>query len=325
MQPRNMSMSGVVDLAAVKAAGEAKVKAEQARAQRQDAGADATTASPLVIEVTEATFESDVLQRSAEVPVVISFWADQAEQSKQLNAVLERLAGEYRGRFVLATAEVYANQLLFQQFGVQGVPAVFAVLAGQAMPLFQGLAPEDQVTEVLDQLIAVAEERFGIVGPDVDPGAAPAREQAPPPPPRPATPQELALTAAHDALDAGDLSGAIRAYRDVLSDEPANAEAKLGLAQAELLDRVQGVDPQAARDAAAGAPGDVQAQLTAADLDLVGGHVEDAFGRLVDTVRRTFGDERDTVRLRLLELFEVIGPDDPRVASARTALARVLF
>ncbi|MFG1811295.1 tetratricopeptide repeat protein [Streptomyces sp. NPDC049040] len=325
MQPRNMSMSGVVDLAAVKAAGEAKVKAEQARAQRQDAGADATTASPLVIEVTEATFESDVLERSAEVPVVISFWADQAEQSKQLNEVLERLAGEYRGRFVLATAEVYANQMLFQQFGVQGVPAVFAVLAGQAMPLFQGLAPEDQVTEVLDQLIAVAEQRFGIVGADVDPGAAAPAQAQEPAPPRPATPQELALTAAHDALDAGDLSGAIRAYRDVLADEPANAEAKLGLAQAELLDRVQGVDQQAARKAAADAPGDVQAQLTAADLDLVGGHVEDAFGRLVDTVRRTFGDERDTVRVRLLELFEVIGPDDPRVGSARTALARVLF
>ncbi|CAG6394273.1 tetratricopeptide repeat protein [Streptomyces cocklensis] len=326
MQPRNMSMSGVVDLAAVKAAGEAKAKAEQARAQRQEAGADAdaTTASPLVIEVTEATFESDVLQRSAEVPVVISFWADQAEQSKQLNTVLERLAGEYRGRFVLATAEVYANQLLFQQFGVQGVPAVFAVLGGQAMPLFQGLAPEDQITEVLDQLIAVAEQRFGIVGQEVEPGAAPAEPQEPAPP-RPPTPQELALTAAHDALDAGDLAGAIRAYRNVLADEPANAEAKLGLAQAELLDRVQGVDPQSARTAAAGAPDDVQAQLAAADLDLVGGHVEDAFGRLVDTVRRTFGDDRDTVRVRLLELFEVIGPDDPRVVAARTALARVLF
>ncbi|MBY8881553.1 tetratricopeptide repeat protein [Actinacidiphila acidipaludis] len=321
MQPRNMSMSGVVDLAALKAAGEAKAKAEQARAQRQEAGAG-TPASPLVIEVTEATFESDVLQRSAEVPVVISFWADQAEQSKQLNATLESLANRYRGRFVLATAEVYANQLLFQQFGVQGVPAVFAVLAGQAMPLFQGSAPEDQITEVLDQLILVAEQRFGIVGEDVDPGEA---EEASPAPERPATPQELALSAAHEALDAGDLGGAVRAYQNVLADEPANVEAKLGLAQAELLTRVQGADPQAVRAAAADAPGDVTAQLAAADLDLVGGHVEDAFGRLLDTVRRTAGDDRDTARLRLLELFEVIGPDDPRVTAARTALARVLF
>lgn len=328
MQPRNMSMSGVVDLAAVKAAGEAKAKAEQARAQRQDAGAPApSAASPLVIDVTEETFESEVLQRSSEVPVVISFWADQAEQSKQLNAVLERLTADYRGRFVLATAEVYANQALFQQFGVQGVPAVFAVLAGQAMPLFQGTAPEDQITEVLDQLIEVAEQRFGIVGPEVDPGgiAAEGRAPAAEPPPRPATPQELALSAAHDALDAGDLGGAIQAYRNVLSDEPANAEAKLGLAQAELLRRVQDADQQAVRAAAAGDPADVPAQLAAADLDLVGGHVEDAFSRLVDTVRRTAGDDRDAVRVRLLELFEVIGPDDPRVIAARTALARVLF
>lgn len=326
MQPRNMSMSGVVDLAAVKAAGEAKTKAEQARAQRQDpANADAHTASPLVIEVTEETFESDVLQRSAEVPVVISFWADQAEPSKELNAVLERLTAEYRGRFVLATAEVYANQALFQQFGVQGVPAVFAVLAGQAMPLFQGSAPEDQIIEVLDQLITVADQRFGIVGPEVDTAAAQSAAPAAEAPPRPATPQELALSAAHDALDAGDLGGAIRAYRNVLSDEPANAEAKLGLAQAELLNRVQGADQQAVREAAASSPSDVPAQLAAADLDLVGGHVEDAFTRLVDTVRHTAGDDRDAVRLRLLELFEVIGPDDPRVVAARTALIRVLF
>ena len=326
MQPRNMSMSGVVDLAALKAAGEAKAKAEQARAQRQSAGpggAPAAPESPLVIEVTEAGFESDVLQRSNEAPVVISFWAEQAEQSKQLNATLERLAARYRGRFVLALADVYANQMLFQQFGVQGVPAVFAVLAGQAMPLFQGAAPEDQITEVLDQLIMVAEQRFGIVGPEVEPGAAAAPAEAAPP--RPATPQELALSAAHQALDAGDLGGAVQAYKNVLADEPGNVEAKLGLAQAELLRRVEGADAAAVRAAAADAPADVAAQLAAADLDLVGGHVEDAFGRLVETVRRTAGEDRDTVRLRLLELFEVVGPDDPRVVAARTALARVLF
>ncbi|MFI9099162.1 co-chaperone YbbN [Streptomyces fildesensis] len=324
MQPRNMSMSGVVDLAALKAAGEAKAKAEQARAQRQDAGAPApSAASPLVIDVTEETFESEVLQRSSEVPVVISFWAEQAEQSKQLNETLERLVGEYAGRFLLARADVYANQLLFQQFGAQGVPAVFAVLAGQAMPLFQGAAADDQIREVLDQLIAVGEQRFGIVGAPVEAGAAPAAAATPEP--RPATPQELALSAAHDALDAGDLGGAVQAYRNVLADEPANAEAKLGLAQAELLQRVQDADPQAVRKAAADNPADVPAQLAAADLDLVGGHVEDAFGRLVDTVRRTAGDDRDAARLRLLELFDVIGADDPRVVTARVALARVLF
>ncbi|MET9875363.1 tetratricopeptide repeat protein [Actinacidiphila glaucinigra] len=319
MQPRNMSMSGVVDLAAVKAAGEAKAKAEQARAEAARNGG-APAAPALVTEVTEATFESDVLQRSTEVPVVVHFWTDRADASVQLQETLERLAATYAGRIVVARIDVYANQLLVQQFGVQGIPAVFAVLAGQAMPLFQGAAPEDQIREVLDQLVAVAEQRFGITGVPAEEGAeVPVAEERPP------TAQEIALSAAHDALDQGDLGGAIQAYRNVLSDDPANAEAKLGLAQAELLQRVEGADAQAARKAAADAPADVAAQIAVADLDLVGGHVEDAFGRLVDTVRRTAGEDRDTVRLRLLELFEVIGSDDPRVTAARAALARVLF
>ncbi|MGI5252579.1 tetratricopeptide repeat protein [Actinacidiphila glaucinigra] len=319
MQPRNMSMSGVVDLAAVKAAGEAKAKAEQARAEAARNGG-APAAPALVTEVTEATFESDVLQRSTEVPVVVHFWTDRADASVQLQETLERLAATYAGRIVVARIDVYANQLLVQQFGVQGIPAVFAVLAGQAMPLFQGAAPEDQIREVLDQLVAVAEQRFGITGVPAEEGAeVPVAEERPP------TAQEIALSAAHDALDQGDLGGAIQAYRNVLSDDPANAEAKLGLAQAELLRRVEGADGQAARKAAADAPADVAAQIAVADLDLVGGHVEDAFGRLVDTVRRTVGDDRETVRLRLLELFEVIGADDPRVTAARAALARVLF
>ncbi|WP_329185663.1 tetratricopeptide repeat protein [Actinacidiphila glaucinigra] len=319
MQPRNMSMSGVVDLAAVKAAGEAKAKAEQARAEAARNGG-APAAPALVTEVTEATFESDVLQRSTEVPVVVHFWTDRADASVQLQETLERLAATYAGRIVVARIDVYANQLLVQQFGVQGIPAVFAVLAGQAMPLFQGAAPEDQVREVLDQLVAVAEQRFGITGVPAEEGAeVPVAEERPP------TAQEIALSAAHDALDQGDLGGAIQAYRNVLSDDPSNAEAKLGLAQAELLRRVEGADAQAARKAAADAPADVAAQIAVADLDLVGGHVEDAFGRLVDTVRRTVGEDRETVRLRLLELFEVIGADDPRVTAARAALARVLF
>ncbi|MFF7678202.1 tetratricopeptide repeat protein [Actinacidiphila glaucinigra] len=319
MQPRNMSMSGVVDLAAVKAAGEAKAKAEQARAEAARNGG-APAAPALVTEVTEATFESDVLQRSTEVPVVVHFWTDRADASVQLQETLERLAATYAGRIVVARIDVYANQLLVQQFGVQGIPAVFAVLAGQAMPLFQGAAPEDQIREVLDQLVAVAEQRFGITGVPAEEGAeVPVAEERPP------TAQEIALSAAHDALDQGDLGGAIQAYRNVLSDDPSNAEAKLGLAQAELLRRVEGADAQAARKAAADTPADVAAQIAVADLDLVGGHVEDAFGRLVDTVRRTVGEDRETARLRLLELFEVIGADDPRVTAARAALARVLF
>jgi len=200
---------------------------------------------------------------------------------------------------------------------------VFAVVAGQALPLFQGAAGKEQIQQTLDQLVQVAEQRFGLTGltvdPDADPGAAPQPAAVP------AGPYDALLEAAVHALDAGDFGGAVQAYKNVLSDDPGNSEAKLGLAQAELLQRVQSLDPQRTRKEAAEKPGDAQAQIAAADLDLVGGHVEDAFGRLIDTVQRTAGDERDTVRLRLLELFEVVGADDPRVSAARRALSRALF
>ncbi|MFB7511428.1 thioredoxin family protein, partial [Streptomyces broussonetiae] len=202
MQPRNMSMSGVVDLAAVKAAQEAKAKAEQTRAEAaRQGGTGAVAPADLVIDVDEAGFERDVLQRSAEVPVVIDFWAEWCQPCKQLGPVLERLALEYNGRFLLAKIDVDANQMLMQQFGVQGIPAVFAVVAGQALPLFQGAAGEQQIRQTLDQLIEVAEQRFGLTGLTVDPDAEPgAVAQAAPQ----AGPYDATLNAAAEALDAGD-------------------------------------------------------------------------------------------------------------------------
>ncbi|TQF03405.1 thioredoxin [Kitasatospora acidiphila] len=327
MQPRNTHLNsaalrGAVDLAAVKAAGEAAQKAEQARAERARqaaAGGDGESTPavgyPLVIDVTEETFEAEVVQRSTEVPVVIDFWAEWCGPCKQLSPILERLAEEYAGRIVLAKIDVDANQLIAQQFGIQGIPAVMAVVAGQLVPLFQGAENEANVRQVLDQLIMVAEQRFGVVGGTAGAGA----------PAAPAAPGDPALSAAHEALDRGDLGGAIQAYQNVLDEQPGNTEAQLGLAQAELLRRVEGFDAQAVRSTAADNPSDVRAQLDAADLELVGGHVEDAFGRLLDTVGRTAGADRNVARVRLLELFEVIGPDDPRVTAARSALARLLF
>ena len=326
MQPRNMSMRGAVDLAAVKAAAEAAQKAEQARAARarqaQEAGADgdaAPSAGPLIFDVSEREFEDQVVQLSSEVPVVLNFWAAGYAPAEQLKPVIELLAEELDGRIVLAHVDIRSNQQLAQQLQIRDLPTLLAVVAGQLLPLIEGPISEPELRQLLAQLIEAADKQLGVVG---EVGVRSGSGDAPAERPEPVDP---ALAAAHDALDRGDLGGAVQAYRNVLADQPASLEAKLGLAQAELLQRVQGLDPQAVRAAAADRPADVDAQLDAADLDLTGGHVEDAFGRLVDLVGRTFGDERDRVRTRLLGLFEVIGAEDPRVVKARGALARKLF
>ncbi|MFE2285688.1 tetratricopeptide repeat protein [Streptomyces sp. NPDC059443] len=334
MQPRNMSMSGVVDLAAVKAAGEAKAKAEQARAEaaRQaaeggaPASAGAVPPSALVFDTDETRFESHVVPLSNEVPVILDFRAEGFEQGRELSLLLERLTVEANGRLALAALDVAASQNLIREFRIQALPAVFALVAGQAMPLFQDFAPEEEVRAILAQVVQIAEERFGVLGVPVAPGAeGGAPGAAAEPVEEPAGPYDALLDAAVEALDANDLGGAVQAYKNVLLSDPANAEAKLGLAQAELLLRVKDMNPQAVRTAAAENPRDPAAQIAAADLDLAGGHVADAFGRLVDTVKVTFGDDRDAVRVRLLEMFEAVGADNPLVTSARTALARVLF
>lgn len=323
-QSGNMSMRGAVDLAAVKERSEADRKAQE-RATGADGGASGGRAASLVFDVTEATFESEILQRSNSVPVVVDFWADWCEPCKQLGPTLESLAREYAGRFVLAKLDIEANQQLaqglFQQLGVQGIPFVLGVVGGQPVPMFQGAVSMEQAREALDQLVAAAKQQFGIEGQQVvdeAEGEAPEVEESAPP-------EDPALAAAHDALDQGDLSGAAQAYRNVLTDQPGNAEATIGLANAELLLRTRDLDAAKVRDAAAEHPKGPEAQIQAADLDMTGGHVQDAFGRLVETVGRTAGEDRNRVREHLLALFDAVGADDQRVVQARSALARKLF
>jgi putative thioredoxin len=334
------AMAGAVDLSGLKARAEQRGSTQRGPGggppsggapQAGGDGAPVVEGAPapdgsFVIDVTEDSFQSEVLERSMKVPVVVDLWADWCQPCKQLSPILEKLAEEYNGKFILAKLDIEANQALAQsilsQLGVQGIPFVLAFVGGQPVPMFQGAVPIEQARQVVDQLVAVAEQQFGIVGEPLGEGGP---EEDAEEPALPEVPEDPALAAAHDALDRGDLGGAVQAYRNVLADRPADEEAKAGLAQAELLQRTGDLDPAAVRAEAAEHPADPQAQIRAADLDLVGGHVEDAFGRLVETVGRVFGDDRNAVRVHLLSLFEVIGPEDPRVAAARSALARKLF
>ena len=222
------------------------------------------------------------------------------------------------GRFQLVTVDVDANPTILQAFQVQAVPVSFAFVQGQPVPLFEGVQPEDQITAVIDQVLALAAQH-GVTGTvavdgeqpaDGDAGSDQVQEQ-----PLPPLHQQ-----AFDAIESGDLDGAAAAYREALAQSPADADAKLGLAQVGLMQRTQGVDLQAARAAAAAAPTDVDAQILVADLDLLGGHVEDAFVRLIDTVRVTADADRNKAREHLVELFEVVGTGDERVAKARKSL-----
>ncbi len=271
------------------------------------------------MDVTDETFPQ-VLELSRTVPVVIDLWAEWCGPCKQLTPVLEKLVLEAGGRLVLAKVDVDANPQLAEAFRAQSIPMVVALIAGQPVPLFTGAVPEQQVREVFVQLLQLAAQN-GVTGSvEVAEGAPegePAEAEEPPLPPLHAE--------AFDAIEAADYPRAIAAYEAALAENPRDADARAGLGQVRLLDRVQGADLQAARAAAAAAPADVDAQLVVADLDLAGGHVEDAFDRLLDLFAALPAEERGAVRERLLELFALVGDTDSRVISARGRLASLLF
>jgi putative thioredoxin len=294
------SLAGAVDLAAVKARTEAAARAAEA---------PAPASGEYIIDVTEATFQSAVIDRSFQVPVLIDLWADWCQPCKQLSPILERLATESAGQWVLAKVDTDANPRIAQALSVQSIPTVYAVIGGQLVPGFQGALPEAQVREFVAAVLKAAEQANLTAG-----GAAPAAE--PPADPR--------FDAAEKALAEGDYGAAARAFESILDAEPSNADAASALRQVALLQRVDKLDATALSRADA-APGDVAAQLAAADYAVAGGEVEAAFTRLLDTLRRTSGDERDAVRDRLVEYFDILGPDDPRVGPARRQLASALF
>lgn len=305
-------MAGAVDLSALRARADATRTAPSASGPGGPG-----PAGSWVIDVTEQNFQVEVLERSLDVPVVVDLWATWCQPCTQLSPVLERLAEEGRGSWVLAKIDVDANPRIGEAFGVQSLPTVIALAGGQPVEAFSGAQPEPQIrqwiaallTKVRDQLpgTAAAEQA---AGPDGD-----ALEEPP---------EDPRFTAAEVALERGDYPGAQAAYEAILAVEPANEQAAAALAQVRFLARVQRVDPASIAKADADLD-DLDVQFAAADAELAGDRAEQAFSRLVSAVGRTHGEDRDRAREHLLGLFELFAPDDPRVSAARRALARVLF
>ncbi|WP_353814301.1 tetratricopeptide repeat protein [Agromyces sp. SYSU T00266] len=309
------SLRGAVDLSSL-------VHRDERRAADAP-GATPAAGSPggYVAAVDDQSF-AQVLELSRSVPVVLALWASWSEQSTQLVAALERLVNAREGRLVLAPADADRSPQLVQALQAQAIPTVVALVAGQPVPLFQGVQPDEVVDQVFDQLLEVA-ERNGVTGrvPAADAeGAGDDAAEEPAEEPLPPLHQE-----AFDAISTGDYAAAASAYRTAIAQDPRDDLAVAGLAQANLLARLQGRTLDEIRNRAATAPADLDAQLDVADLDLSGGHVEDAFARLLDLFPTLDAEGRNRVRERLLELFLVVGVEDPRVAAARRRLATLLY
>ncbi|SMX98162.1 putative thioredoxin [Brevibacterium aurantiacum] len=277
---------------------------------RGPADPNAVPVPALAFDVDEASF-NDVVAISDRVPVVIDLQAEWSEQGKQLSPIVERIVESFGGRLVLARVDVDANPRLQQAFGVESIPNVIAIVKGQPVPLFQSALPEAQVKAYFDELLKLAGEN-GVTGHAVVAGA----EQEPAGPAHPE---------AEEALNRGDFDTAESLFKSALAASPADEEAKFGLARAGLGRRLIDADPQQLIATADANPKDPEAAKAAADAEIVGGNPSSAFNRLISLIRVSAGDEKEALRLRVLELFEVLGADDPAVTKARTALMRALF
>lgn len=318
MTQQPFSRPGAIDLSALKRpAPQAPAGGAAGGPGAQGGSAGAGGGSAYSVTVTEQNFQ-EVVESSMTAPVLLVFFsASRLPESEQMARDLATVVDEHDGRFLAGLVDVDATPAIAQAVQLPSVPFVMAVLDGRPQPLLQDVLGIDELRTVLQQ-VGQQLTTQGIAGRHQPRSAAPAAEGEEPA-------MDPRYAPAQDALEAGDVDRAVEEYQKLVSANPADTEAAAGLAMAKVLQRTQGVDLHAARAAAAADPDDVDAQTLVADLDMLGGHVEDAFARLVELVRRTSDKERDRARDHLLGLFAAVGNDDPRVLNGRRALASALF
>jgi putative thioredoxin len=312
------ALSGAVDLSALKARADAARQQPSGPPSAPPGPGDPTAppaeAGAAVFEVTEASFQTDVVERSLQQLIVVDLWAEWCGPCKQLSPVLERLAAESNGAWALAKVDVDANPRIAQLFGVQSIPTIVAVGGGQPVDAFSGALPEPEIRKWLDSLLDALRDKLpGIRAAEENGSAEPVEE-----------PEDPRFVEAEDAFERGDFADAQAAYERILDVEPANEQAKAALVQVKFAARASTVDPSSVARADA-APEDIDAQLAAADFEVSEQRAEAGFDRLIAAVRRTNGDERNRVREHLVELFDLFDPADDRVMKARRGLASALF
>ncbi|OBH00556.1 co-chaperone YbbN [Mycobacterium sp. E136] len=286
-------MAGAVDLSALK--------------QRPSTGDGGASAPSGGVEVTEANLENEVLVRSNQVPVVVLLWSPRSDASVQLGDALGQLASADGGKWSLATVNVDVVPRVAQMFGVQAIPTVVALAAGQPLASFQGMQPPEQLRRWIDSLLNAVAGKL--------PGSGEAEE---------AEEVDPELAQARSYLDEGDFDAARTAYQAILDANPNHAEAKGAVRQIEFLKRATSQTPDAIA-AADAAPDDIELAFAAADVEVLQQNVAAAFDRLIGLVKRTAGDDRTTVRTRLIELFDLFDPADPEVIAGRRNLANALY
>ena len=301
-------MRGAIDLGAL---------AQSRKAQSVASEALANAPAGVVVDVNEQDFQQKVIDISKKVPVIVDLWAEWCGPCKQLSPLLEKLAAEYKGRFVLAKIDVDANPRLSQMFQVQSIPAVFAVIGESAGPLFQGAIPEAELRQVIEEVLRIAAEQGvnGTINTEAQEDTTPVIEEEKIDP---------RLEAAFNAIEKGDFTAANNSYQEMLNQNPADQVAQAGLAQVGLLERASKLNPNDVLQKASDRK-DFSSQMDLADLELMKGNPGAGFAVLINAIKISSGEDRDKLRARLLELFVVVGDSDPEVIKARRDLASALF